>query len=56
MRHEFKKSYDQYRVTVEREKKEMIEEEKLLQLNRFRQQAEQIQNMHQVNSSVNQKN
>lgn len=46
LRHQYKKSFDQYRVDVEREKKEMIEEEKILQLERFRKQAEQIQLFH----------
>ena len=43
LRTHYTKSFDQYRVQVEREKKEIIEEEKATQLERFRSQAEQIQ-------------
>ena len=46
LRQEFSRSFDQYRVQVEREKKQVIEEEKVLQLERFTKQAVQIQTFH----------
>jgi 5-azacytidine-induced protein 1 len=46
LRHTYTKNFDQYRVQAEREKKEVIEQEKLFQMEKFRKQAEQIETFH----------
>jgi 5-azacytidine-induced protein 1 len=46
LRHTYIKQFDQYRVQAEREKKEIIEQEKLFQMEKFRKQAEQIEAFH----------
>ena len=46
LRHTYTKTFDQYRVQAEREKKEVIEQEKLFQMEKFRKQAEQIETFH----------
>ena len=48
LREHFQKYFDQVKLEAERDKKEMIEQEKIFQLERFRKQADQMEGFHQA--------
>ena len=48
LREHFQKYFDQVKLEAERDKKEMLEQEKLFQLERFRKQSDQMESFHQA--------
>ena len=48
LREHFQKYFDQVKLEAERDKKEMLEQEKLFQLERFRKQTDQMESFHQA--------
>ena len=51
LRAHFQKYFDQVKLEAERDKKELLEQEKLFQLERFRKQADQMEAFHQAEVS-----
>ena len=48
LREHFQKYFDQVKLEAERDKKEMLEQEKIFQMERFRKQTDQMESFHQA--------